>query len=88
MGGLRGCGGQEHLGKNDYDRAGYYVDRVVPQCPDAPAVMIMRADLLIGRGKYDDAGSICWVRFLTSHLLAPNDMKILSPHGPFHQGGV
>jgi len=51
---------QDHLKKNDYDRAGYFVDRLVAQCPDSPFLYTMRAELLIGRQRFDDASSICW----------------------------
>jgi DnaJ family protein C protein 7 len=48
------------LAASDYDRASYYVDRILPLCPDATSVMAMRAELLIGRKKFDDAASITW----------------------------
>lgn len=48
------------LKANDYDRASYFVDRILPICPDAPSVLGMRAELLIGRKKFDDAASITW----------------------------
>eukprot|EP00282_Hemiselmis_andersenii_P008355 CAMPEP_0114169608 /NCGR_PEP_ID=MMETSP0043_2-20121206/33659_1 /TAXON_ID=464988 /ORGANISM="Hemiselmis andersenii, Strain CCMP644" /LENGTH=435 /DNA_ID=CAMNT_0001267081 /DNA_START=223 /DNA_END=1527 /DNA_ORIENTATION=- len=51
---------REHLQNNDHDRATYFVDRIVPVCPDSSMVLSMRADLLIGRKKYDDAASVCW----------------------------
>ena len=81
--------GKEHLRNNDYDRAGYYVDRILPLCPDSNEVkqrdfchclhadrthatrsndmstlqvLSMRVELLIGRDKYDDALTVCWVR--------------------------
>mmetsp|Transcript_34841 Transcript_34841/g.56266 ORF Transcript_34841/g.56266 Transcript_34841/m.56266 type:complete len:477 (+) Transcript_34841:222-1652(+) len=52
---------RELLGKSDFDRASYFIDRINPLCPDAPELMRMRADMLIGRGKYDDAVSITFL---------------------------
>jgi len=51
----------ELLEKSDFDRASYFIDRISPQCPDAPELLRMRADMLIGRGKYDDAVSITFL---------------------------
>ena len=52
---------QQHLGDNDFDRASYYIDRISLHCPDASDLLRMRADMLIGRGKYEDAVSITYM---------------------------
>ena len=38
----------EFLSKNDFDRAGYYIDRLGQNCPDSSDLLRMRADMLIG----------------------------------------
>ena len=59
---------QEHLNKDDYDRASYYVERVQSHCTDSSHVLRMRADLLIGRKKFEDAASICWALLAKNRL--------------------
>eukprot|EP00285_Hemiselmis_virescens_P015455 CAMPEP_0173393420 /NCGR_PEP_ID=MMETSP1356-20130122/22095_1 /TAXON_ID=77927 ORGANISM="Hemiselmis virescens, Strain PCC157" /NCGR_SAMPLE_ID=MMETSP1356 /ASSEMBLY_ACC=CAM_ASM_000847 /LENGTH=410 /DNA_ID=CAMNT_0014351431 /DNA_START=163 /DNA_END=1392 /DNA_ORIENTATION=- len=51
---------RDRLAVNDHERASYFVDRIVPICPDSSVALSMRADMLIGRKKYDDAASVCW----------------------------